>query len=448
MNRQIIHVQDVIDGSGISGLQRLLLVLCFLTVAIDGFDTASIGFIAPAIRSVWSLHPAQLTPLFSSGLFGLMLGALAIGPFADRHGRKSALSLSMAIFSIACLLSAFSANLHMLIALRFVTGLGLGGAMPNAITLTSEYCPQARRSSLVTTMFCGFTIGSALGGVVSARLIPDFGWRSVLLVGGVFPLLLLPLVITMLPESLRFLVLRGKDHQKVASLLRRIAPGRDFNDAIFADPQRAGAKPVRDLFQPGFAAGTLLLWLTFFMSLLVVYLLSNWLPTLMHDAGLSIGRAALVTAMLQAGGTVGAIAIGHFMDRFNPYAVLCVGYFLAAISVACIGRVHTGTWLGATVFCAGFLVSGSQVGGNALSAAYYPTTSRATGVSWANAMGRLGSIVGSMLGGLLLALKLDLHFVFTLVGVPALFASISIAVMGWEAGRTKYSTRVTDPQRY
>ena len=340
------------------------------------------------------------------------------------------------IFSIASLLSAFSPNLAILTALRFVTGLGLGGAMPNAITLTAEYCPQARRSSLVTTMFCGFTIGSALGGVVSARLIPDFGWRSVLLLGGVLPLLLLPFALRLLPESLRFLVSRGADDGQVASLLQRIAPGRDFTGATFVDPQARIVKPVRELFQPGFVAGTLLLWLTFFMSLLVVYLLSNWLPTLMHEAGLSIRRAALVTAMLQVGGTAGAIVIGRVMDRFNPYAVLCVGYLLAAISVAFIGRVQPGTWLlAAVVFCAGFFVSGSQVGGNALSAAYYPTNSRATGVSWANAVGRLGSIVGSILGGLLLALKLNLDSAFTVVGVPALLASVSIAVMGSTAHR-------------
>lgn len=446
MNRKDIHVQDVIDSSRISSLQRFLILICFFTVAIDGFDTAAIGFLAPAIRSAWSLGPAQLAPLFSSGLFGLMLGAIMVGPFADRRGRKTALCLSIAVFGLSSLLSTFSVNLPMLIALRFVTGLGLGGAMPNAITLTSEYCPEKRRSSLVTMMFCGFTIGSALGGVVSARLIPDFGWRSVLLVGGLLPLLLLPFALKMLPESVRFLVLRGKDHQLVASLLQRIAPDRDFTNATFVDPQIPSIKPVRDLFLPGFAAGTLLLWLTFFMSLLVVYLLSNWLPTFMHDSGLSISHAALITAMLQVGGTAGAIVIGRIMDKFNPYAVLCLGYLLAALSVAFIGRVRTGSWLlVAAVFLAGFFVSGSQVGGNALSAAYYPTSGRATGVSWANAMGRFGSIVGSILGGVLLAFRLDLWSVFALVGVPALIASISIAVMGLITAKNQGSVRVPEP---
>src|ERR1700722_612509 len=200
-----IDVQEVIDTSSLSRMQRVLLLLCFLIVAIDGFDTASIGFLAPAIRAAWSLHATQLTYLFMSGLLGLMLGALAIGPFADRRGRKIALCLSVGVFGAASLLSAASVDIRMLIALRFVTGFGLGGAMPNAITLTSEYCPEGRRSSLVTAMFCGFTIGSALGGVVSARLIPEFGWRSVLIAGGVGPLLLLPFALALLPESLRFL---------------------------------------------------------------------------------------------------------------------------------------------------------------------------------------------------------------------------------------------------
>ena len=178
MTPKVIDVQQFIDSHKLSGAQLRLILLCFLVVAVDGFDTASIGFIAPAIRAEWALRPAQLAPLFASGLFGLMLGAFAVGPIADRHGRKAMLILSMAFFGVASLLSAFSPNLTVLIALRFLTGLGLGGAMPNAITLTSEYCPQPRRSSLVTLMFCGFTIGSAFGGIVTSQLIGGYGWRS------------------------------------------------------------------------------------------------------------------------------------------------------------------------------------------------------------------------------------------------------------------------------
>ena len=200
----VIDVQEFINSHKLSPTQILLLVLCFLIVAIDGFDTAAIGFIAPAIKADWGLSPAQLAPLFGSGLFGLMVGAFAIGPFADRHGRKAVLIFAVLFFGAASLISAYSPNLTILVLLRFLTGLGLGGAMPNAITLTSEYCPEDRRSFLVTLMFCGFTIGSALGGIVASQIVADYGWHSVLIVGGVLPLLLAPVLWWALPKSVRY----------------------------------------------------------------------------------------------------------------------------------------------------------------------------------------------------------------------------------------------------
>src|SRR5689334_19611639 len=199
--RRTIDVQEFINSHRMSSTQILLLVLCFFVVAIDGFDLASIGFIAPAIKTEWGVTPAQLAPLFGSGLFGLMLGALVIGPFADRFGRRAILVFSVLFFGGASLLSAFSPNLTMLIVLRFMTGVGLGGAMPSAVTLTSEYCPEGRRSFLVTLMFCGFTLGSALGGVVASQVVADYGWRSVLVIGGVLPILLAPVLWRLLPES-------------------------------------------------------------------------------------------------------------------------------------------------------------------------------------------------------------------------------------------------------
>lgn len=170
-----LNVQQFLDEQPFSRLQKRLLVLCFLIVAIDGFDTASIGFIAPAVRAEWHLSALALAPLFGAGLFGLMAGALLFGPLADRYGRKPVLLGSVGFFGLACLLSSFADDLTTLLVLRFLTGLGLGGAMPTTVTLTSEYCPQRRRAGLVTLMFCGFTIGSALGGLVAARLLDAVG---------------------------------------------------------------------------------------------------------------------------------------------------------------------------------------------------------------------------------------------------------------------------------
>ncbi len=240
---RVVDVQAFIDAQRVSPLQRRLLFLCFVVIAIDGFDTAIIGFIAPALRAEWRLGVAQLGPLFAAGLFGLMLGALAVGPLADRHGRKTMLVVSMVVFGVASLASAFSGGLGALIVWRFMTGLGLGGAMPMTITLASEFCPAARRSSLVTLMFCGFTLGSAMGGFIAARVLPEFGWRVLLLGGGVAPLVLVPVLAALMPESVRFLVMRGGADDRIAAVLRRIAPAADLRGARFVDARHRRLGP-------------------------------------------------------------------------------------------------------------------------------------------------------------------------------------------------------------
>jgi len=431
MTTKTIDVQHFINAHKLSVVQITLLVLCFLIVAIDGFDTAAIGFIAPAIRADWGLTPGQLAPLFGSGLFGLMIGAFAIGPFADRYGRKAVLIFAVVFFGAASLASAFSPSLTVLIALRFLTGLGLGGAMPNAITLTSEYCPEGRRSFLVTLMFCGFTIGSALGGIVASQIVADYGWHSVLIVGGALPLLLAPVLGRALPESVRFLVMRGGATHRIVAALHRIAPEADLQDVAFTGAHKPYGSPLRQLFEAGLLRGTLLLWLAFFMSLLVVYLLSSWLPTLINGSGVSLRTASLITAMFQVGGTVGAVTIGRLMDRLNPHHVLGIAYASAGLFVYLIGHAAATPWLMVVaVFGAGFCVSGSQVGANALAAAYYPTASRATGVSWSNGVGRIGSVLGSMLGGVMLGLGWGLPTVFAIVAIPAVIAGFAIFLLG------------------
>ena len=427
-----IDVQKFINSHKLSAVQIITLLLCFFIVAVDGFDTAAIGFIAPAIRAEWSLSPAQLAPVFGAGLAGLMAGAFLFGPLADRFGRKSILLVCVAFFGAASLVSAYSTSVDMLIVLRFLTGLGLGGAMPNSVTLSSEYAPEKHRSVLVTTMFCGFTLGSALGGVAAAQIVADYGWRAVLVIGGVLPLALVPLLWLALPESVRYLVMKGLKPEQVRHTLQRIAPAEDLSQARFCVPEKAQTGfPVKHLFDPALRWGTLLLWLTFFMSLLVIYLLSSWLPTLIKSTGRTLKDASLVTAMFQIGGTVGAIGLGQLMDRFNPQRVLGLAYLLAGFFVALIGSSTASTpLLVLAVFGAGVCISGAQVGANALSAGFYPTASRATGVSWASGIGRIGSVLGSMAGGWMLALGWSLPLVFAVVGVPALVAALSITLMG------------------
>ncbi|MDB5933217.1 MAG: aromatic acid/H+ symport family transporter [Massilia sp.] len=435
-NAGTIDIQDFINTHPFSRFQRSVLILCFLVVLVDGFDTASIGFIAPAIKAEWHLAGAALAPLFGAGLFGLMAGAFIFGPLADRFGRKPILVLSVAFFGLTSLASMFSTGPDMLMVLRFLTGLGLGGAMPSAITLTSEYCPKARRSTLVTLMFCGFTVGSALGGLIAAQLLPVIGWRGVLCIGGVAPLLLAPLLALALPESLRFLVAKGGRDAAIAHIAARIAPIGDTARRFVIGDQPVAGSPVKALFREGMLKGTLLLWLTFFMNLLIIYLISSWLPTLLHNSGIALQRASLVAAMFQIGGTIGAVLLGRWMDRFNPHWVLGIAYLLAAGFVALIGSTGGSlALLMVAVFGAGFCVSGSQVGANALAAAFYPTGNRATGVSWASAVGRSGSVLGSMVGGLLLSMQFTNQSIFQMVAVPALISAAAVSALGWQRRR-------------
>ena len=428
---QTVDIQDFINARPFSRFQITVLILCFLVVAADGFDTAAIGFIAPALREQWSLTPPQLSLLFVSGLAGLMVGAFVFGPVADRIGRKAVLVFATVGFGLASIASAWATNVETLAIWRFITGLGLGGAMPMTITLTSEYSPERSRSFLVTIMFCGFTLGGASGGLAAAGLIASYGWQSVLILGGVLPLVLAVVLVFMLPELVRYLVLKGGQDARVADILRHVDPQAPLEGAHFVGVRKVEGSPVGQLFTRDLMAGTLLLWVTFFMSLLVYYLLTSWLPTLLKTAGQTQQSAALIALMLPIGSTVGAFVIGYLMDRFGPHTVLAGSYSLAAAFIVLLGLSTATPWLLVlAVFGAGLGTGGSQIGINALSASYYPTSSRATGVSWANAVGRSGSLVGSMIGGYLLNVGWSLGTVFAVAAIPALVAALAIFAKG------------------
>lgn len=438
-----IDVQAFIDAQAVSAFQLRVLSLCFLIVAMDGFDTAAIGFIAPALAHDWQLSPAQLSPILGAALAGLALGAFAAGPLADRFGRKSVLLLSVLFFGGWSLASAYAGSVETLALLRFLTGLGLGGAMPNAITLTSEYCPRRHRALMVTAMFCGFTLGSALGGLLAARMVPALGWESVLLLGGGLPLASLPLLWACLPESVRFLARRAPDAARLRRILERLGRLPDGWAGRLELPadESDGTSPLRQILGAELRGGTLLLWATFFMGLLIIYLLTNWLPTLIGGTGFSLGEAATISAMFQLGGTLGALLLGSAMDRFDAHRVLSLAYVGGALFILGIASLyHSFALLALCVAGVGFCISGSQVGANALAADFYPTRSRATGVSWALGLGRIGSIVGSLSGGALLGLGLGFSGILALLVIPALLAAVAVHRLGRRRARPSPTT--------
>jgi len=431
-----VDVAAFIDAQPVSAFQVKLLLTCATVLFLDGFDTTAIGYVAPALAKEWHIGKEALGPVFSAGLFGLMIGALLFGPLADRIGRKKIIVLSTLAFGIGTLVTSLVNDVSVLLAVRFLTGLGLGGAMPNTVALTSEFSPHRRRATMVMVMFVGFSIGAALGGLLAAALIPQFGWRSVFVVGGAAPLVLVPILIWRLPESVRYLALAGSAEARVAELLALVnskaasAAGTRF---VVNEPELKGI-PVRHLFTDGRALVTLLLWIVFFMSLLELYFLSNWLPTVLNDLGASISTAAVIGAMFQVGGVVGTFALGSIIDRFS-FRALALVYFIAVFAVAAIGQLgHSAALVTSAIFVAGFCIVGGQIAANALTAAFYPTSVRATGVGWALGMGRIGSIVGPLVGGVLLGLKWSAGELFMTAAFAALCAALAAFSLGRLAG--------------
>jgi MFS transporter, AAHS family, 4-hydroxybenzoate transporter len=431
-----VDVADFIDQQPIGGFQIRLLLTCAAVLFLDGFDTQAIGFVAPALAKEWGLTKGALGPVFSAGLFGLMIGALLFGPLADRIGRKKIIVFSTLAFGLGALVTALVQDVNSLLAIRFLTGLGLGGAMPNAIAMTSEFNPRRRRATMVMIMFCGFSIGAALGGLLAAAMIPQFGWRSVFIVGGIAPLLLVPILILRLPESVRFLALTGRANARVAQLLALINPKAVLAPAtqfVIHEPGLAGI-PVLHLFKAGRTLVTLLLWVVFFMSLLELYFLSNWLPTVLNDLGASVSAAAAIGSMLQVGGVVGVFVLGSIIDRFS-FRALTLVYFIAVFAVGAIGQLgHSVVFVTMAIFVAGFCIVGGQTAANALAAGFYPTSVRSTGVGWALGIGRVGSIVGPLVGGMLLSMKWSTAEVFMCAAVAALCAALASFCLSRLAG--------------
>jgi AAHS family 4-hydroxybenzoate transporter-like MFS transporter len=439
----IPDIRQFIDERPLSRYQLLVALMCGALVFMDGFDVQAMGFVAPALTAQLHITRAALGPVISMGLFGMMIGALVGGPVADRFGRKPVLVACSFAFGVFTLLTSTATTLQSLTIFRFLTGLGLGGAMPNAISLTSEYMPKRLRATAVTIMFSGFSLGAAVGGFVAAALISRFGWQSVFVVGGIFPIVIGVVAAVALPESIRFLLIKGGERAKVARYLSRIAPeSAPYGEvSIGIDEHQSKGFVVTQLFKERRAPVTLLLWVMFFMNLLDLYFLNSWLPTVMNDDGIPLRTAIVITTLFQIGGAVGAILLGRLIDRLLSFRILAWTYLSAAVSIFLIGEAGASIWLLViTVFAAGLGVVGGQTSANALAAEFYPTAMRSTGVGWALGIGRIGSIIGPTLGGILLSGAAQTRQVFWLAAIPVLIATVaafSAAFIHEKQGRVK-----------
>ncbi|HEX3487369.1 MAG TPA: MFS transporter [Micropepsaceae bacterium] len=432
MAETIVKITELIDRPALGPFQKRVALLCASIVFVEGFNTQAAGYVAPALARNLHLTPAGLGEFFAAGLFGLLLGAMFVAPLADRVGRRPLLLGCVPFLALCAIATAFSTSALMLDGARFLTGLGIGGAMPNAIALTSEYSPHHRRSLLVALMFTGFVLGAVAVGLVSTFLVPVLGWQSIFIIGGVLGLLLTPVLFYALPESIRFLVVRGTSNRTVAGLVRRLDPNlTDAPDMRFViDETPHAAISVLALFRDGRAKRTILLWIIYFMSLLDLFLLASWLPTEMQALGVSAGLAIIIGALLQFGGVFGLV-FGWLADRLGASSSLGLAFFMGAACVAGIGLAGANLPLVMlAVFGTGVGLIGGQSVTNATAAIAYPTEIRSTGVGWATGIGRIGSIIGPSLAAWMHTMNVAIETIFLLAAIPALCAAVAGAALG------------------
>ncbi|MGC2963744.1 MFS transporter [Paraburkholderia graminis] len=390
---------------------------------IDGFDNIVIGQAAPVLATLWGAPKSAFGPVFGAGLFGMMVGAFGLGPIADCKGRKAVLIVCTIMFSLFSLATVWVDSINELIALRFVAGLGLGGAVPCAIALTSEFCPRRNRALLVAILTCGTPLGGMLTGIVALFVMPAYGWKGMFILGGVLPLLFLSLMFTWLPDSVKYMALRGDRQGTIALILRKVSPDEDLTNTRFVSQgvSRATRGPVGSLFAGGAWKGTVSLWVTNLCNLLVIYFFTNWLPTLataLHVEGAGVHGSALSSIYL-AGITIGSISIGLLMRRHVAGVLVMCSIGLSAIFLLGLGAFVSSPVIAALmVFGVGLGTGGTGAGVNAVAATFYPTEARATGISWVLALGRIGSIIGSLMGGILLAANVGLSAQFQGLVLP------------------------------
>ena len=423
-----VDVTTVIDTAPIGWFIISIVILCSAVALLDGFDTLAISYVAPVIAGAWKLPKEAFGPIFSAHYIGAAIGAAAFGMLADRWGRRPVIIWSTTLFGAGALMTMLTYDFSSLLIVRLLTGIGLGGALSTVIALVAEYAPARHRATLVSVMYAAFPLGGVVGGPLAAYLIPNFGWQAVFLIGGIAPVVLALVLVVALPESLRFLVLRRADPDRVKAIAVRLTPTATGH---FAAPksEEAAAGLLRQLFSRDYSWLTVLLSFAAFITQLIIVFVITWMPTLLTSAGLPLSQAILAAATFSLGGIIGSLLLARLIDQQNSYGSLIAAYLAAALAVGAIGfSTASAGWLLAAVCLAGVTIVGAQVNLSAYSAAIYPTAIRSTGIGWVTGVGRLGAIAGALLGTALLAAGLELHTQYLIAGAPAVLAGAAVAL--------------------
>ena len=417
-DQSVVQVSRLLDERGLSSFHFNLIVWTVLLSLIDGYDIGAIAFAAPHLIREWHINPHALGPVFSASLVGILIGSAGFGWIGDRYGRKTALICANLLFGVFTFAGAYATNLDQMFWLRLLAGLGIGGVIPNIVAINAESAPRRQRATLALVAVAFVPLGGAIPGFVAATLVPAHGWPILFIIGGIAPIVLALAGIFGLPESIKFMALHESQRGKMEKLIASIQPGYTVPaNARFViedeKQQYAGFSPAH-LFKEGMALITPLLWLLFALNLMGYFFLLSWTPTLVSALKLPPATGALAGAMIQVGGTVGSLVLARWYQR-HRFGAIAIVFVLAVPAVASIGYagLTSQTALLIATFLAGFCVLGIQTGINVAGALVYPTSLRANGSGWELGIGRIGSIVGPLLGALFVGLPIDRLYVWS-----------------------------------
>ncbi|MBB4105269.1 MFS transporter [Allorhizobium borbori] len=410
------------ESGGWTPLRIAVVFICFLLNAIDGMDIVIMSYVAPVLKSAWQLSPEMLGTVFSASLAGMAVGGLFIAPIADKFGRRPLIITLLTVITIAMLASSQARNVYELIALRTIIGMSVGAFLASVTTMAADFAPKGQQGMVVAIAIAGYPLGAVVTGVTIAHFLPVWGWHGALMAAGLVSLVVLPFVVLILPESIDYLkrVQPARALEKLNKVLRRLgeAPVAVLPPRIAATKTSVGA-----IFAEGRFVATLALWLAIIMGFMTFYFLVSWITQLSVQSGLPVDKAIYAGALFNLGGFIGTLVIGACGTRFGLQRVTCIALVAGAAVVAIFGYVTASLAVTlALAFCAGFTTNGGFNSFYALGAVLYPTEIRSTGIGWAMGIGRLGAVIGPMLGGILIGQGLGLAALLAIFAIPLVIA--------------------------
>jgi len=438
-----LDVGELIDRQPLGAFHWRVFGLCAAVMLLDGYDLGALGFAVPSIAADWNVPAATFGLALSASLIGVAFGSLVAGWLGDRIGRRKSLLLMFFIGGVACLLTAWCTNVTELIACRFFTGIGMGGTIPNAIALVSEYAPRARRTFLVVLVYSCAALGSTLGSIAATHLIPTYGWRSVFVVGGLLPFVIAAICWRWLPESLQFLVVRNRVPGQARQLALRLEPSLRAVHELQLVSTRDSTSPrarIGDLFAGRLKIVTPLLWVTFIGTQAMVFFMGGWHSTLLTRAGHPLDLALRGLALVHFGGMVGGLLVSWLSDRARPELLLCLNYCAAVMTLLALSAtVHSPGLTLVLSFMAGATVIGSSFCLGAFASSCYPPQLRATGIGAGLGIGRAGSITSPLLGGMAIAAGLATASILASLAIPAAVCAVAVLTLWLVRRRLKSS---------